>query len=286
MSFLLIILVFVLFGIVIINGLFTLGRLTRTIYEHPLVVSNASLTAALNMTKMHRSMKDVVLATTTAEMEAALKEVSKSEDAVYQQLDTIREKILGQEGQNLEVQTRRLFENWQPIRDEVVHLFGAGGRAAAISITQGKGAGHVAALEGKMLELTSYARRKATGFLANALESQSRLEQITVGLTVIGIVLSVLIAAFATQRVLRSEKVLQDEKQKLQEALDEIKTLRGIIPICAHCKQIRDDAGMWNRIEEYIHAHSEAEFSHSICPRCAKRFYPEVLDDLSGDDER
>jgi PAS domain S-box-containing protein len=63
---------------------------------------------------------------------------------------------------------------------------------------------------------------------------------------------------------------------KLQDALAKIKTLRGIIPICAACKKIRDDKGYWNQLESYIKEHSEADFSHGICPECAKELYPEL----------
>jgi len=69
----------------------------------------------------------------------------------------------------------------------------------------------------------------------------------------------------------------------LQKALSEIKTLKGFLPICSHCKNIRDDKGYWNQIESYIHKHSDAEFSHGICPECAKKYYPDM--DLYGDDE-
>ncbi len=69
---------------------------------------------------------------------------------------------------------------------------------------------------------------------------------------------------------------LQQTNDKLQRALEEIKILRGILPICANCKKIRDDKGYWNQIESYIHKHSEAEFSHSICPDCAKKLYPNL----------
>jgi len=84
-----------------------------------------------------------------------------------------------------------------------------------------------------------------------------------------------IIALTTTFLVLDAEKVLQTEKDKLQKALDEIKTLHGIIPICAHCKQIRDDEGLWKRMEEYIHEHSEAKFSHGICLDCIKKYYPD-----------
>jgi PAS domain S-box-containing protein len=62
---------------------------------------------------------------------------------------------------------------------------------------------------------------------------------------------------------------------KLQAALKKIKTLRGIIPICAACKKIRDDKGYWNQIEIYLRDHSEADFSHGICPECVKKLYPD-----------
>lgn len=57
---------------------------------------------------------------------------------------------------------------------------------------------------------------------------------------------------------------------KLQSALKEIKTLKGIVPICSYCKKIRDDKGSWTQIESYIDEHSEADISHGICPECAK----------------
>ena len=60
---------------------------------------------------------------------------------------------------------------------------------------------------------------------------------------------------------------------KLQSALDEVKTLSGLLPICSACKKIRDDQGYWNQIEGYIQRHSEAQFSHSICPECANKMY-------------
>lgn len=75
-----------------------------------------------------------------------------------------------------------------------------------------------------------------------------------------------------------AEAELDKSILSLQQALDEVKRLRGILPICASCKKIRDDKGSWNQIESYIREHSEAEFSHSICPECAKKLYPELYD--------
>jgi CheY-like chemotaxis protein len=70
-----------------------------------------------------------------------------------------------------------------------------------------------------------------------------------------------------------------------QKALAEIKTLRGILPICSSCKKIRDDEGYWTQIETYIQAHSQAEFTHSLCLDCAKKLYPDYADCLSKTDK-
>ena len=66
---------------------------------------------------------------------------------------------------------------------------------------------------------------------------------------------------------------------ELLTSMEEIKTLKGIIPICASCKKIRDDKGSWEQIETYIRDHSDAEFSHGICPECMKKLYPEFTED-------
>ena len=69
---------------------------------------------------------------------------------------------------------------------------------------------------------------------------------------------------------------LNKKNHELEMALKEVKTLRGFIPICAACKKIRDDQGYWYQIEVYISEHSDAEFSHGICPECKHQLYPEL----------
>ncbi len=66
---------------------------------------------------------------------------------------------------------------------------------------------------------------------------------------------------------------------ELQEALTQLQILRGILPICGACMRIRDDQGAWQHMEAYIMAHSEAVFSHSVCPECAKKLYPDLYGD-------
>ena len=84
-------------------------------------------------------------------------------------------------------------------------------------------------------------------------------------------------------RTMRDQALREVEERKrlivdLQDALRKVKTLRGLIPICASCKKIRDDQGFWSQVEVYVREHSEAEFSHALCPDCAEKLYPELYD--------
>ena len=69
---------------------------------------------------------------------------------------------------------------------------------------------------------------------------------------------------------------------ELEKALLEVKTLRGILPICSFCKKIRDDHGDWSQVEEYVKERSEADFSHGICPDCMKEQYPREYDAIQS----
>ena len=78
----------------------------------------------------------------------------------------------------------------------------------------------------------------------------------------------------------RTEEEREKLVKELQESLKEIKTLRGILPLCSFCKKIRDDKGYWEQVDVYIHKHLQADISHSICPDCAKEHYPDL--DIHG----
>lgn len=406
-GFALIIALFILAGSVSFIGIHALGNLTSTIYKHPLEVSNASLRANMGVVRMHRTMKDIVLADDAVALENFIVQVTNEEAIVIQNLDIIRNKILGFEGQDLERETRLLFINWKTIRDEVITLTKEGGKKRAAQITTGKGAYHVSLLEEKMLALSSYARNKADSFFNESSKVQKRVTLSTGIFMGAGVLLSLLIASITTRQIIKyihqgkeserallseqkftqnaidaqwdtffifeietgkathwnrrfqeisgysaeeisslkapdayyseedlkkaadiieevlavgtgnieltllckdgrkipteymssiindedgnpkhiisvgrdvsKRKLAEEEREKLitnlQKAVDEIKTLKGIIPICMHCKEIRDDDGYWNKLGKYITEHSEAQFSHSICDKCLKEHY-------------
>jgi PAS domain S-box-containing protein len=86
-------------------------------------------------------------------------------------------------------------------------------------------------------------------------------------------------------RDITSQKLAQAEREalikKLQETLNEVKTLRGILPLCSYCKKIRDDEGYWEQVEVYIHKNYDTDISHGICPDCLKEHYPKEYETMS-----
>jgi PAS domain S-box-containing protein len=81
---------------------------------------------------------------------------------------------------------------------------------------------------------------------------------------------------FIVEELIDMTEMIQS-KEIIEHLKNEIHTLRGIIPICSSCKNVRDDEGYWQQVEAYVRDRSEAEFSHSICPKCLKKLYPEFI---------
>lgn len=85
------------------------------------------------------------------------------------------------------------------------------------------------------------------------------------------------------KRMLELQARLVTKIEELRLAMEEIKTLRGIVPICANCKKVRTDAGYWQQVEVYVSEHTEAQFSHGICPACMQELYPDFYE--AGEEE-
>jgi hypothetical protein len=92
---------------------------------------------------------------------------------------------------------------------------------------------------------------------------------------VLTVALSLHQAATSEDRLAHQAAELADANQRLQKALGEVKTLRGILPICSYCNRIRDEGDRWQPVDRYVHEHSDAKFSHGICPECMKEHYPD-----------
>jgi len=92
---------------------------------------------------------------------------------------------------------------------------------------------------------------------------------------------SLLVASLEKQRC-QAIWSLEEANRKLSASLNEIKILRGILPVCSHCQRIRTEADTWAQMETYIHEHSEADFSHTVCPDCLRKNYPDIYDRKYG----
>ena len=102
-------------------------------------------------------------------------------------------------------------------------------------------------------------------------------------LLIVGSVLAaalIVLANLMASREMARRRRVEIEREKLiaelQRTLAEVKTLSGLIPICAWCKSVRNDQGYWQTVEQYVHSHSDASFSHSICPSCREKFKDEI----------
>jgi len=179
-----------IYGLIQMN---VLAGLTTKLFNHPLQVTRAVLTANSGIIKMHRSMKDVALANNVKDIEAAHILVQQYEQEVLKQFSIVQKWILGQEGAILIKETIQIFQDWAPIRNEVIALMETKQRDKASAITKGKGAEHVALLNHQMEALTNYAANKANSMYENAQTTRNKVMTTTSIALVIMLVLTALL---------------------------------------------------------------------------------------------
>jgi len=124
--------------------------------------------------------------------------------------------------------------------------------------------------------------KNVLGFNRKIEDFSERLEYV---LTVMSFsVLSLLYPFFKAAHAEKARRKIEADREQciadLNDSIAEIKTLRGIIPICCYCKKIRDDEAIWTQLEAYLEEHSDANFTHGICPECAEKILQEM--DLKG----
>ncbi len=220
LGFSIIISFFLGFGLFTLSTIHSLSHFTSTIYNHPLVVSNASLKANVLITKMHRNMKDVVLFDSLSDVEKFVKAVNEEEINVYKHLDIVKSKILGEKGKQLEKKARIQFAKWKSIRSEVIGLVKKGERTKAAAITVGKGANHVELLERNMLGLTSYARKKATDFMEEKDRAYKKARSILILFLISSIVASFVISFITLKQSKKAEKLLKSSEQRYRSLIE------------------------------------------------------------------
>jgi PAS domain S-box-containing protein len=129
---------------------------------------------------------------------------------------------------------------------------------------------------GKKKKAMEYLERIASGKIVESFETK-RISKNGKVLDVWLVVTCLKDDSGSIDSIATTERDITEIKNELRKKETEVKMLKGLLPICASCKEIRDDSGYWHQIESYIRERSEAEFSHSICPKCAEKLYPELI---------
>lgn len=185
-----------------------LAELVSSIYRHPLAVSNAVRDAKTNIIAMHRDMKDVVLSRSPGELETAITNVTVHEAAVIKSFALISERFLGE--QSMVMKALKSFEDWQPIRSEVIELTRDGQYEAATTITKGKGARHVIQMSLLMGDLIDFANNKASQFLAVSNNQRKQSQTFLYGMLGMVLLLGSAIAFVVVIKVRNAEdRILQ-----------------------------------------------------------------------------
>jgi len=182
--------------------------LTERLYRHPYTVTSAALEVQGHITAMHRSMKDVALARTGEGIAAAVADVDGHEKAALESFDLILERFLG-EKKDIEA-ARRAFEEWRPIRDEVIALSREGKAEAAAQVTRERGAVHVTALNDQVAGIVTFAKEKAAAFMVTAQEERQQAST-SIWVVMLGLLAACSALAWvATRSITRPMNTLKD----------------------------------------------------------------------------
>jgi CHASE3 domain sensor protein len=202
-------------------------------------------------------------------------------DTLYQDLQTVARLTADNPRQQQRLAALQpLIENLLAITSATIDERKTGNRESAlVRIQTGRGEAAMYRLHIAIQELQDEERSLLEQRRADAQSSGS----MTQGIIVLAIVAAVLLAALTTMAIHRditarhrAEQERETIIEQLREALTTVKTLSGLLPICAWCKNIRDDQGYWKELEEYIKDHTEADFTHGICPECLETQQGEV----------
>jgi PAS domain S-box-containing protein len=203
-----ILMVFILIAVLMIgskiNSLYqihAMKKMTNHIFDYPFKVSNTALSVRSEVYKIHRDMKDVVLSESNAELQKAINEVNEHEQHVYEYLTVIRQSSNNEAEKKLEQQTRELFREWKPIRDEVIDLVKKNQRDEAIAITKGKGAKQVLKLEASTFKLSLSAQNEANRYKYYSDTMHEKFQKISIMSGIVILILVFLIAYYTVTRI-------------------------------------------------------------------------------------
>ncbi len=212
-GFFIMVVLFVGYGLFTIRSITTATELTSTLYEHPFQVSNAALMANVGVYKLANELKNILLEEPDKTYSKEIHDIKSCEELVLQQLDIVKNRILGEEGKKLEKETREEFINWIPVIDDIIQLIENGNKQGAIQLREQKGM--VTPVENKMIALNSYARRKADGFMKDAEKVENQLYYSTVVMMVLFILISIIIVSILSASIMFNLNLLKNTMSEI-----------------------------------------------------------------------
>ncbi len=268
-GFSIIILIIVIIGVFSIKTMQSLADLTSQIYDHPLAVSNSVRDVRANINAMHRSMKDVALAESIQEVNAASKLVDNYEQQVYKDFEMIFERFLGDK---TDVENaHKAFSDWKVIRDEVIKLSKQGKKNEAVDITRGKGRDHVEFMTVEIQNMIDFASAKAESFLSDSkAQERDSIYMMSVLITAL-IVLGINIAILISRSIIRPLNIVVGKIREISQGY-----LRAEVDIYS-----KDEVGIladsFRELQEDLQNKAEVaekiaggDFSTDILPRSDK----------------
>jgi PAS domain S-box-containing protein len=213
---------FIGYGIFSYAAIGSLLNLARTIYNHPMVVSNASLEAKTNILKIHIKIKDILILKNPEDIQSTINEIKALERFAYSELKTVEEKILGAPGKKLAAEAIHLMDEWRPVNDKLLNKVKNLDYETAAQLSREESARHVLRLEAIMTELNTYARNKASGFIMESKRLHGRAEDLTVFLGILWVILSGVIIMFTVKRAGSTERQLAHEKERFEKTFHSV----------------------------------------------------------------
>jgi len=193
LSFIITIFLLAFLGILSINKMVELSNLTKSLYNHPLSVTNSTKTIQFNIISIHRYMKDLIYADSEIERVMAIEQVNKSEKIVYKEFDNIFDRYLGDHN---DIETSyKAFIDWKPIRDKTIQLVKDGKKTEAVYLRKTVGTPHLNMLNQQVFKLVDFAQRTAKYFLDNSIKTKEETVLLTkiVLITILFIVFFILL---------------------------------------------------------------------------------------------
>ncbi len=244
-----------IWGLYEINVLY---ELNQKLYKHPFTVSNAVLRIENNILKMHRDMKDILLAEDEAAIQRYAQEIDKVERETLEDFKVIGARFLGKKQQHLA--TLDLFVKWKSIRAEAMALLNQGLKKQAADITNGKGAAHVDSILMAMDDLNDFAQSKALAFFDEARETATYYRILMYAVLSAALLSGILFTIIFVGKVIKNEQELRDDKAFIDNALDsQTDTFFVFDPNTG--KALR-----WNRAFREISGYSDEEIAANIAP--------------------